>query len=169
MRIGFEGKQPDVHDSAYIAPNAVLAGDVVIGRDSSVWFGAVLRGDEARILVGERSNIQDNATVHCDRGIPAVIGNDVTIGHNAVIHSCAVGDGTVVGMGAVILTGASIGSCCVIAAGAVVKQGCVIPDGMLAAGIPAEIKKALPGSAAAANIANAEEYVRLAEKYSGKR
>lgn len=165
MIIRFEGKEPVIHETAFIAPNSAIIGDVTIGKDSSVWFGAVLRGDEAPITVGERSNIQDNATVHCDGGMPAIIGDDVTIGHNAVVHSCVIGDRTVVGMGAVVLSGADIGEDCIVAAGAVVKSGCTVPPKTLVAGIPAEVKKTLSEEAVASNRSNAAEYVHLSMEY----
>ncbi|MHB8963199.1 MAG: gamma carbonic anhydrase family protein [Saccharofermentanales bacterium] len=165
MIIQFENEMPVIHESAYIAPNATIIGAVSIQKDSSVWFGAVLRGDEAPITLGERSNIQDNATVHCDKGVPTVIGDDVTVGHNAVIHSCTIGDRTVVGMGAIILNGASIGEDCIVAAGAVVKSGSMISPGTLVAGIPAEAKKVLPPETLSANLSNAAEYVRLSAEY----
>ncbi|MHB1453554.1 MAG: gamma carbonic anhydrase family protein [Saccharofermentanales bacterium] len=165
MIIRFEGKEPVIHETVFAAPNSAIIGDVAIRKDSSVWFGAVLRGDEAPITVGERSNIQDNATVHCDSGMPAVIGDDVTIGHNAVIHSCVIGDRTVIGMGAVVLSGAVVGEDCIVAAGAVVKSGCVILPRTLVAGIPAEVKKTLTDGSIASNLSNAAEYIHLSKEY----
>lgn len=165
MIIEFDKKMPVIEDSSFIAGNATLAGDVVIGEDCSVWFSAVLRGDEAPIRVGNRSNIQDNATVHCDRDIPVVIGEDVTIGHNAIIHSCTIGDKTVIGMGAVILSGAKIGEGCIVAAGSVVKSGMEILPGTMVAGTPAVVKKQLGDDVIQKNVENAAEYVHLIKKY----
>ena len=165
MVIPFEGHEPMIHESVFVASNATVAGDVAIGPGSSVWFGAVLRGDEASITIGERSNIQDNATVHCDRGVPVIVGNDVTVGHNAILHSCVIGDGCVVGMGAVVLNGATVGEGCIVAAGAVVRAGSIIAPRTLVAGIPAEPKKSLSEEAIASGLANAREYVRLGQSY----
>lgn len=165
MIIPIQGKSPIIHETAFVAPSAAVIGDTTIGENSSIWFGAVLRGDEDRIVVGNRSSIQDNAVIHCDAKVPAIIGDDVTVGHNATLHSCVIGSRTVIGMGAVILNGASVGEDCIIAAGSVVKGGSVIPPKSLAAGVPAEVKKELSDQAAAQNKANAEEYVRLTAEY----
>jgi carbonic anhydrase/acetyltransferase-like protein (isoleucine patch superfamily) len=165
MLVSFEGHVPDIHETVFVAANATVAGEVTIGPGSSVWFGAVLRGDEAPIFIGERSNVQDNATIHCDNGAPVFIGNDVTVGHNAILHSCTIGDGCVVGMGAIVLNGATIGEGCIVAAGAVVRAGTVVAPRTLVAGIPAEVKKALSDETVASNMANAAEYVRLGSVY----
>ncbi len=166
MIFAFRGRTPVLSDGVYIAETAAVGGDVTIGPDSSVWFGASVRGDEAPIHIGAGSNIQDSASVHCDEGIPCVIGNHVTVGHNAVLHSCRVGDGTMIGMGAIVLSGAVIGQGCVVAAGSVVRSGTVVPDGMLVAGVPAVEKKAVDGETRRANLANAEEYIRLSREYA---
>lgn len=165
MIVEFDGKIPRVEDSAWIAENATLIGDVTIGKDCSVWYSAVLRADETSIRIGDRSNIQDNATVHGDRGQSVVIGNDVTVGHNAIVHSCTIGSGTVVGMGAVVLNEAIVGEGCVIAAGAVVMSKMVVPPNTMVAGAPAVVKKELGNETVMKNIENAHEYVRLIAKY----
>lgn len=136
MIISYKGKSPEIDSSVFVAHSADVIGDVRIGRESSVWFGAVVRGDTASITVGEQTSIQDNVTVHCDD--PMRIGNHVTIGHNAIIHCAEIGDGCLIGMGAVLLAGAVIGRNCIIGAGAVVKEGAVVPDNTLMAGVPAK-------------------------------
>jgi len=124
---------------AFLAYNATVTGDVRLGTDSSVWFGAVVRGDVAPVTIGQRVNIQDGAVVHCDTGYANVIEDDVTIGHRAVVHGERVGRGTLVGMGAVLLGHTIVGDECLIAAGAVVTPGMKIPDRMLVLGVPAQI------------------------------
>ncbi len=122
---------------ALISSTALVTGDVEIGRDSSVWFGAIIRGDDAPIKIGARTNIQDGAIIHCDTGKAQVIGDDCTIGHGAIIHGVKIGNGVLIGMGAIILGGAQIGDGCVVAAGALVKQNAEIPANTMVAGIPA--------------------------------
>lgn len=167
MLDGFQGMMPSVSDSAFIAPTAVVVGDVTIGEHTGVFFGAVLRGDEAPISVGKNSNIQDNAVVHCDRGIPVRIGDHVTVGHSAIIHSCEIKDAVLVGMGAIVLNKAVIGEGSIIAAGSVVKEGEIIPPYSLYAGSPAVFKKQLDPQRRSKIEDNAMEYVRLAAAYKG--
>jgi carbonic anhydrase/acetyltransferase-like protein (isoleucine patch superfamily) len=131
MIIDFCGKAPDVSGASFIAENSSVIGDVILGKDASVWFGAVLRGDQSRIIVGEGSNVQDNCTVHSDKAHTVEIGKNVSIGHNAVLHGCTIGDGSLVGMGAVILNGAKIGKGCLVGAGALVTENKEFPDGSL--------------------------------------
>jgi carbonic anhydrase/acetyltransferase-like protein (isoleucine patch superfamily) len=140
------GKRPTVHPDAYIAPTAVLIGDVDIGAGASVWFGAVLRGDEAQITVGAGANIQDNAVIHCARDLPTVIEQDATIGHSAQLEGCVVERGALVGMGAIMLQRSRLGAGSLLAAGAVLAEGSEVPPGHLAAGVPAKVKKPLGGS-----------------------
>lgn len=128
-----------IDPSAFVAPGAFIIGDVTIGPESSVWFGAVLRGDIAPIVVGQGSNIQDTAVVHVDIGQPTFIGNGVTVGHGAILHGCTVGDNVLVGIRAVVLTGAVIGENSLIGAGAVVPEGTVIPPNSLVLGVPARV------------------------------
>jgi carbonic anhydrase/acetyltransferase-like protein (isoleucine patch superfamily) len=139
-------KRPTVHPDAYIAPTAVLIGDVDIGAGASVWFGAVLRGDEAQIKIGEGVNIQDNAVIHCARNLPTVIEKDASVGHSAQLEGCVVEQGAVVGMGATMLQRSRLGAGSLLAAGAVLGEGSVVPSGHLAAGVPATVKKPLDGS-----------------------
>ena len=127
-------------DGAYwIAPDAVLIGRVQLGADTSVWFGAVLRGDNEDIVVGEGSNVQDNCVFHVDPGFPLTVGARCTIGHSAVVHGCTIGDNTLIGMGATILNGARIGRNCLIGAHSLVTEGKHIPDNSLVVGVPGRV------------------------------
>jgi len=139
-------KNPTISSSAFVADNATVRGDVTLGERSSVFFGAVLRGDRAPITIGSGTNIQDNCVVHVDYDYPVVVGQNVTVGHGAILHGCTVGDNTLIGMGAIVLNGAQVGSNCLIGAGALVPQHAVIPDGSLAFGSPAKVRSALDGS-----------------------
>ena len=143
-----DGKRPQVHADAYIAPTAVLIGDVRIGAGASVWFGAVLRGDDSYIEVGEGSNVQDGVVIHCSRDLPTILGRDVSIGHLACIEGCIVEDGSLVGTGSTMLQRSRLGAGSVLAAGAVAGEGFHVPPGHLAAGVPAVVKKPLSGSSA---------------------
>lgn len=165
MLSSFRGIWPVLEGNAYVAPTASVIGDVVLGDASSCWFGAVLRGDEARISLGRNSNIQDNSVVHCDKDVPVIIGDYVTVGHGAILHSCTIGDCAMIGMGAVVLSRAVIGEGAVVAAGAVVKEGENISPNTLFAGIPATFKKELSPSVRASNIDNAMEYVHQISDY----
>jgi carbonic anhydrase/acetyltransferase-like protein (isoleucine patch superfamily) len=129
-----------VDPSAWIAPGAVLVGDVTIARDASVWYGCVLRGDMEPIRIGARTNIQDLTLVHVDRDYPTLIGDGVTVGHHCVIHGCTLGNDVLIGMGAVILSGATVGEGALVAAGAVVRERFEVPAGMMVAGVPAKIR-----------------------------
>jgi len=130
---------PDMAPSGhcYVADNAIVIGKVRIKAGASIWFGAVLRGDNEWIEIGERTNVQDNCTLHTDPGYPLTIGVGCTIGHNAILHGCLIGDNTLIGMGAVLLNGAKVGSNCVVGAGALVGERTVIPDNALVVGAPA--------------------------------
>jgi len=141
MIVDFEGISPKIHATAFVAPGAMIIGDVTIGEDSGVWFNCVLRGDIDRIEVGSRSNIQDGTVVHLDTGTPVVIGDDVTIGHAAIIHACTIGDGALIGMGAIVLSGAQIGQDAIVAAGTLVREGQKIPPRSVAMGVPAQVKR----------------------------
>src|ERR1700730_2445396 len=142
------GKRPRVHPDAYVAPTAVLIGDVELGPGASVWFGAVLRGDASSISIGAGSNVQDNAVIHCSEGLPTVVGRDVTIGHKACLEGCTVEDGALVGTGSIMLQRSRLGAGSLLAAGAVLAEGAQVPPGHLAAGVPATVKKPLSGSSA---------------------
>jgi carbonic anhydrase/acetyltransferase-like protein (isoleucine patch superfamily) len=144
--IELEGVAPRIADDAYVAPTAVLIGDVVVEAGASIWFGAVLRGDNSRIRVGAGSCVQDNCVIHCAKDLPTVIGENVTVGHMAMLEGCEIGDGALIGMGAIVLQRAKVGIRSLIAAGAVVGERMEIPPGVLAAGTPAVVKKELAGS-----------------------
>ena len=139
MLIEYEGITPKVHDSVFIAPGAMLIGDVTIGEESSVWFNCVLRGDLEPIRIGCRTNVQDGAVIHMDREMPCLIGDDVTIGHGAILHSCIIGNEALIGMGAILLSGSVIGERAIVAAGALVREGQEIPPDALAMGVPAKV------------------------------
>jgi carbonic anhydrase/acetyltransferase-like protein (isoleucine patch superfamily) len=146
MEFELGGKRPHIDKDAYVAPTAILIGDVVIEAGASVWFGAVLRGDEAQIKVGEGSNVQDNAVIHVSTNLPTIIERNVTIGHSALLEGCVVEDGSLVGMGAIMLQRSRLGAGSMLAAGAVLREGSEVPPGHLAAGVPALVKKPLGGS-----------------------
>ena len=165
MRMAWRGKSPRVAEDAFVAPTAVLVGDVVIESGASVWFGAVLRADFAPILVRRGANVQDNVVVHVDGEHPMIIGENATIGHAAVLESCDVRRGAVVGMKAVVMNGATVGEESMVAAGAVVTEGMQIPAGHLVAGVPAVVKKALDGRALEWVRMAAPEYRELAQEY----
>lgn len=158
----FRGKVPRVHSTAWVAPGAVLIGDVEIGPEASVFYGAVLRGDVNRIRVGARTNIQDNSVLHVDGDAPCVLGDDVTVGHMALVHGATVGDGTLVGMKSALLSHAVVGAGSLIAAGAVVLEGARIGDRVLAAGVPAKVRRELGAEESAAFIPHAGRYVGVA-------
>jgi carbonic anhydrase/acetyltransferase-like protein (isoleucine patch superfamily) len=164
----FEGKRPKVHPDAYIAPTAVLIGDVEVGAGASVWFGAVLRGDEAAILIGDGANVQDNAVIHCAQDLPTVIEHDASVGHSAQLEGCVVETGAVVGMGATMLQRSRLGAGSMLAAGAVLGEGKSVPPGHMAAGVPATVKKALDGSSGSWVGTIAQHYRDRAIRYRAK-
>lgn len=153
------------HDASFRAHNATVVGDVTVGEDASFWFNAVVRGDVAAVRIGKRTNVQDNATVHCDSGVPNDIGDDVVIGHNAVVHGTRVGNGSLIGMGATVLGRSVIGSRCLIAAGAVVPPGLVVPDGMVVMGVPGKIVRPAKPEELDYMRWLSQHYVELARKY----
>lgn len=159
------GHGPAVDPRAYVAPTAVVVGDVTVGADASVWYHAVLRADCGAVSLGAGSNVQDNSTVHSDPGFPVAIGERVTVGHNAVVHGCTVGDDVLVGMGATVLNGAVIGAGSLIAAQALVPQGLEVPPGSLVAGVPAKVKRPLTDEERAHIRLNGEGYVALAQAH----
>jgi carbonic anhydrase/acetyltransferase-like protein (isoleucine patch superfamily) len=162
------GKRPNVHPDAYIAPTAVLIGDVDVGARASVWFGAVLRADEAQIKIGEGSNIQDNVVIHCATNLPTLIESNATIGHSAQLEGCVVEEGALVGMGATMLQRSRLGAGSMLAAGAVLQEGRVIPPGHLAAGVPAKVMKPLSGSSGKWVGTAAKHYQDRAVAYRAK-
>ena len=163
--LSFEGKEPSVAPDAFIAPTAVLIGDVVVEEGASVWFGAVLRGDFDRIVVGAGSSVQDNCVVHTNEDLPTVIGQNVTVGHLSLLEGCVIEDGAIIGMGSIVLNRARVGQRTMLAAGSVVTEDGEIPAEVLAAGAPAEAKKELDGSSAKWVEGAAREYQALRLRY----
>jgi carbonic anhydrase/acetyltransferase-like protein (isoleucine patch superfamily) len=156
---------PQVAESAWVAPGAYVIGDVDLGEESSVWYGAVLRGDTEPIRIGARTNVQDGCVLHVDPGFPAVVGEGCVVGHNAVVHGCEIGDDCLVGMGATILTGAKIGEGSIVAAGAVVPEGREFPPRSLIVGIPAKRVADVNEEQAADIERGASEYVERAASH----
>ena len=164
----YQGKTPALDRPAFVAENAVLAGDVRLAPDSSVFYGAVLRADHAPIAVGEGSNIQDGAVLHTDEGFPVRIGRGVTVGHCALVHGCTVEDGALIGMHATVMNGAVIGAGSIVAAGAVVTEGTVVPPHTVAVGVPAKVRGAVSPQQAAASAPNAAGYVDCARIHAAQ-
>ena len=150
----------------FIAPNAMLVGDVILHDNVSVWFSCVLRGDADRIEVGAGSNIQDGTVMHADPGFPLTVGQNVTVGHNAMLHGCTIGDGSLVGINAVVLNGAKVGKGCLIGANALVTEGMEIPDGSLVLGSPGRIKSQLSEEQQLGLMHNADHYIGNAQRYN---
>ncbi len=156
---------PQIHPTTFVANTATIIGDVVLAEDASVWFGAVLRGDNDAIRVGPRTNIQDQAIVHVDPDEPCAIGADVTVGHRAIIHAATIEDGCLIGMGAIVLNGAVVGAGSIVGAGAVIRAGEVIPPRSLVVGLPARVVRTLSDEQVAENLASAARYVANAHAY----
>jgi carbonic anhydrase/acetyltransferase-like protein (isoleucine patch superfamily) len=161
----FKGVRPKIGANVFIAPTAVVIGDVEIMEGASVWYGAVLRGDLAPIRIGRNTNIQDNCTIHVDPGQPALIGESVVMGHNAVVHGCTIEDDSLIGINAVVLNGARIRSGSIVAAGAVVLEKQSIGPLELAAGIPAKVRRALPEQIREDIRHDADIYLKLAHDF----
>ncbi len=158
-------RRPTVHASAWIAKSAHVIGSVVIEEDASVWFNAVLRGDNDLLTIGSRSNVQDGSVLHTDDGIPLTVGRGVTIGHKVMLHGCAVGDFSLIGIHAVVLNRATIGHHCLVGANALVTEGKVIPDGSLVVGSPARVIRQLTDAERAILEDSAAHYVANARRY----
>ena len=157
---------PADNGAAFVAENATLAGSVRLEKNSSVWYGAVLRADTGRIAIGENSNVQDNAVLHTGPGLDVTVGRGTSVGHGAVVHGCTVGDGCLIGMHAAILNGAVIGDGCLIAAGALVPENMQVPAGSLVIGVPGKVVRPVSAAQAAAIKANEEEYLELARAHA---
>ena len=155
-------KDPQVHETAFIAPGAHVIGDVILKKGSSIWYNTVARADINQIIIGERSNVQDNSVIHLENDQGVIVGDDVTIGHNAIIHGCTIEDGALIGMGAIIMNGASIGKGAVVGAGAVVKENMIVKAYELVVGVPGKIVKTLPEEIFNQNVKWARKYVKLA-------
>lgn len=163
----FRGEQPFVPASAWIAPSAELIGEVVLGEEVGIWFGAVVRGDNTRIPIGARTNIQEGAMLHSDPGAPLSVGEECTIGHHAILHGCTIGNRVLIGMGAIVLNSAVIGDECVVGAGALVTEGKTFPAGSLIVGAPARAIKQLDATARAFLKVSAAHYVENARAAAG--
>ena len=165
MFIEYRGKTPKVAASAFVAPTAVLIGDVEVGEESSIWFGVVIRADNGPIRIGARTSVQDNSVIHVGENHRTIVGDDVTIGHAAVMEDCEIGNWCIIGSNSVILNNATIGERTLIGAGSVVSQGAEIPARVVAAGVPAKVKKPLEGDAVRWIEMAAPEYVHLSRSY----
>jgi gamma-carbonic anhydrase len=165
--ISYRGMSPAIHESVFLADGSVVIGDVQIGAHCSIWFNAVVRGDVCPIRIGEKTNVQDNSTLHVthDTG-PLTIGSNVTIGHGALVHACTVQDNALIGMGAILLDHCVIESWAFVAAGSLVKQGFIAPSGMLIAGVPAKIVRPLTDKERKNIAESAENYMRYVANYS---
>jgi carbonic anhydrase/acetyltransferase-like protein (isoleucine patch superfamily) len=166
MKYRLDANAPEMGTGAWIAPSAVVIGKVVLEDEANIWFGAVLRGDNEVIWVGQGSNVQDNAVLHTDMGHPLLIGANCTIGHRAMLHGCTIGEGTLIGMGATILNGARIGKGCLIGAGALIAEGKEIPDGSLVMGAPGRVVRVLDAEAQENLLKSAESYRTNARRYA---
>ncbi len=165
ISLPFAGRSPEVHETAWIAPNASLIGKVRVHADASVWFGAVLRGDIDEIELGPGSNLQDNVVVHTEQGSPAIIGAGVSVGHGAVVHGCTIEDGCLIGMNATVLTRAVVGRDSLVAAGCVVLEGTVVPPRSLVAGVPGRVRRELSDEEVAGLHDNSARYLSRADVY----
>ena len=154
-----------IHPTAFIAPGAVVLGDVSLGRDASIWYNCVVRGDMAPIVVGDETNLQDLTMVHVDEGVPCTIGNRVGVGHRAILHGCTVEDEVLVGMGAILLNGVRVGTGSVIGAGSVLKEGMWVPPGSLVIGVPARVVRPVDGTLASRIRHTWEHYVAEARRH----
>lgn len=168
MIYSFQNKKPQLHESVYVAPGAHIIGDVTIGEESSIWFNSVLRGDEAPIIIGKRSNIQDNSTCHLYEGSPLVLEDEVSVGHNVILHGCTLKKGSLIGMGATILDGAVIGENAFIGANALIPSGKEIPPRTLVLGSPGKVIRELTDKDLALIQLTIDTYVQKAKDYKTK-
>lgn len=165
MLYELDGVTPQLDENAWAAPDAAVIGDVHMMTESSVWFGAVIRGDMEQLVIGARSNIQDGSVLHTDEGVAMIVGSGVTVGHKVILHGCRIADNVLVGMGSVIMNGASIGAHTIIGAGSLIPEGKEIPGGVLAFGAPAQVKRPLSDEEKALIRWSADHYVKNAAKY----
>jgi len=163
--IELNGVRPAIAENTYIAPTAVLIGNVTIKAGANIWFGAVLRGDAGAIVIGERTSVQDNVVIHVNEHEDTIVGNDVLLGHGAVLEGCTIGDGALIGMGAVVLSGASVGKQSLVAAGTVVRENSILPEGVLVAGVPGTVRGPLSTVQADRMGEGPSHYQRMAEFY----
>jgi carbonic anhydrase/acetyltransferase-like protein (isoleucine patch superfamily) len=160
-----DDKTPELAADVYVADSASVIGNVIMHEGSSVWFGAVVRGDNEPIVIGKRSNVQDNSVLHSDPGSPLHIGEGVTLGHKVMVHGCTIGDNTLIGIGATVLNGAKIGKNCIIGAHALITEGKIIPDGSMVVGSPGKIVKELSQAHIAMLQGGAEVYVQNSKRF----
>jgi carbonic anhydrase/acetyltransferase-like protein (isoleucine patch superfamily) len=165
MIIPYKGISPDVHESVFVAPGAYLIGDVRIGKDSSVWFNAVLRGDDGPIIIGERCSIQDNSTIHLFEGFPVEIADDVTIGHNVILHGCKVGNRCIIGMGSTLLDNVEVGEDCIIGANTLLSGGIKIPPRSLVLGSPGRVVREITQKDLDLLQMSSEHYVQRGKEF----
>lgn len=165
MLLDYQGKKPILDPTVFVAEGAKLIGDVRIGAESSIWFNAVLRGDLAEIVIGNRSNIQDGAIGHVNTGQPLIVKDDVTVGHGAIIHGCTIGQGTLIGMGAIVLNGAEIGEYALVGAGSLVTENTKLPSYTLSLGSPARVVRELTEKDLQRMKLTAESYVIKGKEY----
>ena len=165
MIFAIEKSVPDISEDAYVAPTATVIGDVRLAPQSSVWFGAVLRGDVERLTIGRGTNIQDNSVLHADPGAPLVLAEKVTVGHMVMLHGCHVGEGSLIGIGAIVMNHARIGARCIVGAGALITEGKEFPDGVLIIGSPARVTRRLTDDELARMAGTAQRYIDRAQLY----
>jgi carbonic anhydrase/acetyltransferase-like protein (isoleucine patch superfamily) len=154
-----------IHPSAFIAPGAIVLGDVTLGRDASIWYNCVARGDMAPITIGDETNIQDLSMMHVDEGVPCTIGNRVGVGHRVILHGCTVEDECLIGMGSILLNKVHVGTGSVIGAGSVLTEGMKVPPGMLALGVPARVLRPVDDALRARIRGTWEHYVKQAKRH----
>ena len=165
MMLSFGGKMPRDEGAVFVAANATVLGDVTLGRGVNIWYGAVLRADEGALILGENSNVQDNAVLHCDPGGQVVLGKNVTVGHSALVHGCTVGDHVLIGMGSIVLDGARIGDHCIVGAGALVTGKMDAPAGSMILGSPAKVVRPLTPEELQSIQESAQDYLHMARQY----
>ncbi|MFZ8898799.1 MAG: gamma carbonic anhydrase family protein [Alphaproteobacteria bacterium] len=166
MRYSLDGVGVNAHPESWIAENAVVIGDVVLEKDASIWYGAVVRGDNDKIIIGEGSNVQDGSVLHADPGYPLTLNKNVTIGHMVMLHGCTIGEGSLVGIGAVILNGAKIGKGCLIGAKSLIAENKEIPDYSLVMGVPGKVVRTFTPEEAQMMLRNAVSYQTNWKRFS---
>lgn len=168
MISAFGGHEPSIHATAWVAENATVIGDVVLGAGVGVFYGAVIRADAAAIAIGADSNVQDGVVLHADPGMPCTVGERVSIGHNAILHGCTVGDDVLIGMGSTVLNGAVIGAGSLIAANALVSEAAVVPPGSMVVGVPGKVRRELSEAERAGVQFNAAAYTQLTTAHAAE-
>ena len=162
---GYQGIEPKIDETVFVAETADIIGKVTIGKNSNIWYNTVIRADVEDIIIGENTNIQDGSVIHTAWDLPTIIGNNVTVGHKALVHGCKVGDNSLIGMGSIVLDGAEIGECTLLGAGSLVPPGKKIPSGVLAMGSPAKVIRELSEEEKENILQSALKYVKTANNY----